>query len=83
MRGLFETLVDVTDLDRSLEFYAGVLGLELVVQREVDEACVDAHSRGALRFALPWVGGRGHALLGLWEERRELIPPHPDGLDLL
>ena len=75
MHGLFETHVDVTDLHRSLEFYTAVLGLELALQREVDGARVDAHSRGARRFALLWVGGRGHALLGLWERPRELVRP--------
>jgi catechol 2,3-dioxygenase-like lactoylglutathione lyase family enzyme len=73
VRGLFETHVDVTDLNRSLEFYTGVLGLTLALQREVDGARVDAHSRGARRFALLWVGGRGHALLGLWERPRDHI----------
>lgn len=73
MHGLFETHVDVSDLNRSLEFYTAVLGLELAVQREVDEARVDAHSRGARRFALLWVGGRGRALLGLWERPRTHI----------
>jgi len=75
VRGLFETHVDVTDLDRSVEFYSAGLGLELAVQREVDAARVDAHSRGARRFALLWVGGRGRALLGLWERARSHIRP--------
>ena len=75
MHGLFETHVDVTDLNRSLEFYTTVLGLELAVRREVDAARVDAHSRGARRFALLWVGGRGRALLGLWERPRDHIRP--------
>jgi lactoylglutathione lyase len=73
--GLYETHIDVTDLNRSLEFYTAVLGLELAVRREVDAARVDAHSRGARRFALLWVGGRGRALLGLWERPREQIRP--------
>jgi lactoylglutathione lyase len=75
VHSLFETHVDVTDLNRSLEFYTVVLGLELAVQREVDAARVDAHSRGARRFALLWVGGRGRALLGLWERPQEHIRP--------
>lgn len=75
LRGLFETHVDVTDLNRSLEFYTAVLGLELAVRREVDAARVDAHSRGARRFALLWVGGHGHALLGLWERPRDRVRP--------
>jgi lactoylglutathione lyase len=67
MLGLFETHLDVTDLDRSVAFYTSVLGLELAIQRQVDEARTDAHSRGARRFALLWVGGQGNAMLGLWE----------------
>ena len=34
-----------------------------------------AHSRGARRFALLWVGDRGRALLGLWERPRDQIRP--------
>jgi lactoylglutathione lyase len=71
--GLFETHLDVSDLDRSLEFYTAVLGLELAVQRPVDGARADAHARGASRLALLWVGGRGHAMLGLWERPGEHI----------
>ena len=33
MHGLFETHVDVTDLNRSLEFYTAILGLKLAVRR--------------------------------------------------
>ncbi len=73
MRGVFETHLDVADLDRSLEFYTTVLGLELALQRQVDSARADAHARGAHRFAFLWVGGRGHAMLGLWERPREHI----------
>jgi lactoylglutathione lyase len=71
--GLFETHLDVSDLDRSVEFYTAVLGLELAFRRQVDGASGDAHSRGARRFALLWVGGRGHAMLGLWERPGEAI----------
>lgn len=73
MLGLFETHLDVTDLERSLEFYTAVLGLELVLRGQVDQAGADAHARGASRFALLWVGGRGHAMLGLWERPSEPI----------
>lgn len=73
MLGVFETHLDVTDLDRSLEFYTAVLGLELALRRQVDEARADAHTRGARRFALLWVGRRGHAMLGLWERPSESI----------
>lgn len=67
LRGIFETHLDVTDLDRSVEFYTARLGLELALQRDVNGAAEDAHTRGARRFAFLWVGGRGHALMGLWE----------------
>jgi catechol 2,3-dioxygenase-like lactoylglutathione lyase family enzyme len=72
LRGIFETHLDVADLDRSVEFYTARLGLELAVRREVDAARVDAHARGARRFALLWVGGHGRALVGLWER----LPDH-------
>lgn len=76
MRGLFETHLDVTDLDRSLEFYGTVLSLEVALRREVvDGTRADAHSLGARRFALLWVGGPGHAMLGLWERPRERVLP--------
>lgn len=76
MRGFFETHLDVSDLERSLGFYGGVLGLEVALRREVvDASRADAHSRGARRFALLWVGGPGQAMLGLWERARERIVP--------
>jgi lactoylglutathione lyase len=75
IRGLFETHLDVLDLDRSAAFYGGVLGLELALRREVDAAAADAHSRGARRFAFFWVGARGNAMLGLWERDRRAIQP--------
>lgn len=74
LRGLFETHLDVADLDRSLAFYLG-LGLETALRREVDAARVDAHSRGARRFAFLWVGGQGRAMVGLWERSAGTIRP--------
>jgi lactoylglutathione lyase len=74
MRGLFETHLDVVDLDRSLGFYGAVLGLEVALRREeVDAARADAHSLGASRFALLWIGGPGHGILGLWERAPERV----------
>lgn len=64
---LFETHLDVADLERSVRFYTTRLGLDVAVRREADAARVDTHSRGARRFALLWVGGQGRAMLGLWE----------------
>jgi lactoylglutathione lyase len=75
MLGVFETHLDVSDLDRSLEFYTTILGLEPAIRRELDGARADAHTRGASRFALLWVGGRGNAMLGLWERPDEVRHP--------
>ncbi len=73
LRGVFETHLDVADLERSLEFYTAKLGLQLAVRRDVNAARVDAHSRGARRFAFLWVGGHGHAMVGLWERSPDSI----------
>ena len=61
--GLFETHIDVTNLERSLEFYRDVLGLE-VGRVEQDR-----------RVAFLWLGGRGEAMLGLWEKPAEQVLP--------
>ncbi len=53
--GLFEAHLTVSDLDRSMLFYGGVLGLEL--------ASVVAERR----VAFYWLGGRGSSMLGIWE----------------
>ena len=52
---LFETHLTVANLDRAMEFYGRVLGLQLasiVPQR---------------RAAFYWLGGQGKSMLGLWE----------------
>jgi lactoylglutathione lyase len=54
VRGLFETHLTVTDLDRSVTFYREVVGLPVAL--EVPE-------RGA---AFHWIGQPGQAMLGLW-----------------
>ena len=55
VRGLFETHLTVSDLERSIAFYGGALGLEL------------AHRDADRKAAFYWMGGRGEAMLGLWE----------------
>ena len=52
---LFEAHLTVGDLDRAIAFYGGVLGLE------------QALLVPARRAAFYWLGGRGKAMLGLWE----------------
>ena len=54
--GLFETHVNVTDLERSMQFYGETLRLEL--GRYEEERCV----------AFYWLGDRGEAMLGIWEK---------------
>jgi catechol 2,3-dioxygenase-like lactoylglutathione lyase family enzyme len=59
--GLFETHIAVTDLERSVAFYRDVLGLEV------------AHREEARRVAFFWLGGRGEAMLGLWEKPADQV----------
>ena len=54
IRGLFETHLSVSDLQRSVGFYREVVGLPLALE---------VPDRGAAFF---WVGEVGRALLGLW-----------------
>lgn len=54
VRGLFETHLTVSDLERSVAFYRDVVGLPLAL--EVPE-------RNA---AFLWVGDPGRSMLGLW-----------------
>jgi len=55
IRDLFETHLTVADLQRSMAFYGGALGLDLAASFP---------ERG---IAFYWLGGRGNAMLGLWE----------------
>jgi lactoylglutathione lyase len=54
--GLFETHIDVANLERACRFYSETLGLELGL---LDQK---------RRVAFYWVGPRGEAMLGLWEK---------------
>jgi lactoylglutathione lyase len=53
--GLFETHLQVRDLERSVDFYRDVVGLPLAL--EVPER----------RAAFMWIGARGRSMLGLWD----------------
>src|SRR5579884_3204294 len=53
--GLFETHLTVSDLERSMQFYGGALGLLLAGR--FDER----------RAAFYWLGGPGESMLGVWE----------------
>ena len=54
--GLFETHLQVRNLESSMEFYEKVLGLELGLKEE------------SRRVALYWIGGKTKGALGLWEK---------------
>src|SRR3954468_6434924 len=54
---LFESHLTVADLNRSMTFFADVLGLEL------------AHATSDGKAAFYWVGGRGASMLALWESQ--------------
>ena len=54
--GLFETHLQVANLELSMEFYERVLGFELATKEQ------------ARRVAFYWVGGFGKTVLGLWEK---------------
>lgn len=55
IRGLFETHVTVSDLNRAMKFYGETLGLEL------------AHVVPTRGVAFYWLGGEGESMLGVWE----------------
>jgi lactoylglutathione lyase len=55
VRGLYETHLSVRDLPRSIDFYRGVVGLELAAEFS------------ARKTAFFWIGGRERSMLGLWE----------------
>lgn len=56
IQGLFETHIKVANLERSMEFYGGVLGLTLGRYEE------------ERRVAFYWLGQWGEAMLGVWEQ---------------
>lgn len=56
IQGLFETHIKVANLEQSMSFYGERLGLPLAT---LDEK---------RRVAFYWLGGRGEAMLGVWEQ---------------
>lgn len=59
--GLFETHINVTDLERSMQFYEEVLGLE------------KANYRDERRICFFWIGERNKHMLGLWEKPEDEV----------
>lgn len=54
IQGLYETHLTVTDLERSIDFYRDIVGLEL------------AHTIPERNVAFFWIGSRETSMLGLW-----------------
>lgn len=59
IKGLYETHVYTTCLERSITFYRDVLGLSL------------AHVEEARRIAFFWIGESTEYMLGIWENPKE------------
>ena len=56
IKGLYETHLFVADLERSIDFYANILGLE------------QCHYEEGRRAAFFWIGQPKEYMLGLWEK---------------
>ncbi|MFD2285342.1 VOC family protein [Pedobacter petrophilus] len=61
IKGLYETHIDVEDLEKSIDFYKNVMGLT---------QCYYEEER---RIAFFWVGPPKGAMLGLWEKPKDKI----------
>lgn len=56
IKGLYETHLYVEDLERSIDFYKNILGLE------------QCHYEAERKVAFFWIGKPKEAMLGLWEK---------------
>lgn len=61
IKGLFETHIYVSDLERSIDFYSNVLGL------------TQCHYEEERRIAFFWIGKPQEAMLGIWEKPKDEI----------
>ena len=59
IKGLYETHISVTDLERSIDFYKNKLGLAF------------CHFEETRRIAFFWIGEPRQYMLGLWEKPTE------------
>ncbi|KMQ58596.1 glyoxalase [Chryseobacterium angstadtii] len=64
IKGLYETHVQVSDLENSIRFYTEVLGLKLAYRDEKRP------------IAFLWIGDNKEFMLGLWEQKENLQPRH-------
>ncbi len=64
IKGLYETHVQVSNLENSIKFYTEVLGLKF------------AHLDETRPIAFLWIGEGKGAMLGLWEQKENLQTRH-------
>ncbi len=64
IKGLYETHIQVSDLERAIAFYTEILGLEL------------AHRYETRPIAFLWIGKNKESMLGLWEQKENLQTRH-------
>lgn len=64
IKGLYETHIQVSNLENAIQFYTEVLGLKL------------AHRDETRPIIFLWVGEGKEFMLGLWEQKENLQPRH-------
>lgn len=64
IKGLYETHVQVKNLENAIQFYTEVLGLEF------------AHKDETRSIAFLWIGKNKESMLGLWEQKENLQTRH-------
>jgi catechol-2,3-dioxygenase len=64
IKGLYETHIQVSNLENAIEFYTKVLGLEF------------AHKDVTRPIAFLWIGKNKESMLGLWEQKENLQTRH-------
>jgi len=64
IKGLYETHIQVSNLELSMKFYEEVLGLTF------------AHKDENRPIAFYWIGAEKQAMLGLWEQKENLQTRH-------
>jgi len=63
IKGLYETHLNVTSLEKAVDFYKNVLGLEFALLEE------------KRRIAFFWIGQPKEYMLGLWEKPKDQFEP--------
>lgn len=64
IKGLYETHVQVSNLENAIRFYTEILGLKL------------AHRDETRPIAFLWIGKNKESMLGLWEQKENLQTRH-------